>query len=697
MMPFNRIHLSPALTVSRSDYAEWMHSFGPSTTHILCGAAGGTGLSGGEQSRSAFWATTTQCNKLHLAVPGLFPQLRTEYGTGSSSSSSSADNQVRGVPGMRYTFLPLRSLGLSSPATAGSEAVDCVAQAQALWAEALSGETAGKVHEARAVLTKVQAEALGSAAACESDLRDLYGFNSEDASILRDGGGGLSFLGTGCAVPSKYRNVSGILLDLPRGAQEQEEEGCAMLIDVGEGTWSQMLRLLCETHQGSSVAQLKERLARRLRVVWVSHPHADHHLGLVRVIAERWAALSGDSGMEETTREPLLVVAPPGVLAFLRDYSSSLDKSLSEAYIGVSCRDFDPHDDCRYTDVFWNDSLVDESASSEIKGVSDASVMEVVVEEARIDSDVRKIQESDESASGREHKRPKLEASTSLLGPGAAEECAAAGGAASGGRAWRNYRSVFREELSPAAMQARRAARAKADVILAACGVGALTNVQVVHCGQSYGLCLEVPLPVAGSPVEGSQQQSEVLPQQRVFKLVYSGDTRPCERLVEAGRGATVLIHEATFEDDKAQEAVNKRHSTFSEAREVGRQMGAFRVILTHFSQRYPGVPQLEPALPVASAIAGSAIIDNLDAADSSLALAPIHAEQPPKPMQTAAAAAAADALPPPPPVLAFDFMQLALRDLLWAPAATPLLAAAYPAGSTNTLQAAGAKGIEDD
>ena len=31
-------------------------------------------------------------------------------------------------------------------------------------------------------------------------------------------------------------------------------------------------------------------------------------------------------------------------------------------------------------------------------------------------------------------------------------------------------------------------------------------------------------------------------------KLVFSGDTRPSRRLCQAGAGATLLIHEATFE-----------------------------------------------------------------------------------------------------------------------------------------------------
>ena len=63
--------------------------------------------------------------------------------------------------------------------------------------------------------------------------------------------------------------------------------------------------------------------------------------------------------------------------------------------------------------------------------------------------------------------------------------------------------------------------------------------------------------------------------------------------LVRQARGATILIHEATFEDVCYDDAVAKRHSTISEALDVGKHMGAHRTILTHFSQRYPTIPSL--------------------------------------------------------------------------------------------------------
>ena len=52
-------------------------------------------------------------------------------------------------------------------------------------------------------------------------------------------------------------------------------------------------------------------------------------------------------------------------------------------------------------------------------------------------------------------------------------------------------------------------------------------------------------------------------------------------------------MHEATFDDDLISEAVAKKHSTTSEAIGIGAAMGARRVILTHFSQRYQKIPSL--------------------------------------------------------------------------------------------------------
>ncbi|KAM7483770.1 hypothetical protein LguiB_008353 [Lonicera macranthoides] len=120
----------------------------------------------------------------------------------------------------------------------------------------------------------------------------------------------------------------------------------------------------------------------------------------------------------------------------------------------------------------------------------------------------------------------------------------------------------------------------KLKKMLGDAGLEALISFPVVHCPQAFGVVLRAADRVdsGGKTIPG-------------WKIVYSGDTRPCPELVKASRGATVLIHEATFEDALLEEAIARNHSTTKEAVEVGDTAGAYRIILTHFSQRYPKIP----------------------------------------------------------------------------------------------------------
>ncbi|GAA5899823.1 tRNase Z [Sporobolomyces salmoneus] len=75
------------------------------------------------------------------------------------------------------------------------------------------------------------------------------------------------------------------------------------------------------------------------------------------------------------------------------------------------------------------------------------------------------------------------------------------------------------------------------------------------------------------------------------WRVVFSGDTMPCEALVEHGQEASLLIHEATIEDDLPDVAAQKGHSTFAQAIDIATRMRARHLILTHFSARYPKLP----------------------------------------------------------------------------------------------------------
>lgn len=73
-------------------------------------------------------------------------------------------------------------------------------------------------------------------------------------------------------------------------------------------------------------------------------------------------------------------------------------------------------------------------------------------------------------------------------------------------------------------------------------------------------------------------------------KVVYTGDTRPSARLLEAARNCDVLIHDATADAALEEKALRYGHSTGAQAAAVAKQCNARALILTHVSPRYEDV-----------------------------------------------------------------------------------------------------------
>lgn len=83
----------------------------------------------------------------------------------------------------------------------------------------------------------------------------------------------MAFLGTGSMMPATFRNVSAISLT----ANHQFN----ILLDCGEGTFAQLIESVGCKHI--------DRYLQDLRVIYITHIHPDHNLGLFKVLAERKA------------------------------------------------------------------------------------------------------------------------------------------------------------------------------------------------------------------------------------------------------------------------------------------------------------------------------------------------------------------------------------------------------------------------
>ena len=255
----------------------------------------------------------------------------------------------------------------------------------------------------------------------------------------------VTFLGTGSSVPNKYRNVTCILLE--------HKPDNFMILDCGEGSVAQLHRQF-----GPEKAL---DVMRKTKAVYISHSHADHHLGLINFIQHRSEAFR----REKQGVDKLYVIAP--------------GKFLPEFYVQYH-NEFEPFLDDAYQ--VRNEHLVLMTAKGTLQ-------------------------------------------KTQILFP------------------W-----VMKEMLQYV-------------------GIKNIFTSRAVHCPLSYCLSLTT---------------------EDDFKLVFTGDTRPNEHLIELGRHLKtpdLVIHEATMEHALQSDAVLKRHSTFVEAIDSSRAMGAGFTLLTHFSQ----------------------------------------------------------------------------------------------------------------
>jgi ribonuclease Z len=91
-----------------------------------------------------------------------------------------------------------------------------------------------------------------------------------------------------------------------------------------------------------------------------------------------------------------------------------------------------------------------------------------------------------------------------------------------------------------------------------------------------------------GETVRGVRPEQVLGPPRPGRKLVFSGDTMPCESLQVAAHRADLLVHEATFAEEERDRAAETGHSTAAQAATIARDAEVVMLALTHFSTRYP-------------------------------------------------------------------------------------------------------------
>lgn len=130
-------------------------------------------------------------------------------------------------------------------------------------------------------------------------------------------------LGTGSSAPSKYRNVSAVMLRMPANMGNY-------LFDCGEGTLGQLRRIF-------DAAQLDQILC-GLKAIWISHLHADHHLGTTTLLQAAYEARRRRSAAtKQALATPPLLISESKMINYMDEYRHVLRLPLNQLCVPVIC------------------------------------------------------------------------------------------------------------------------------------------------------------------------------------------------------------------------------------------------------------------------------------------------------------------------------------------------------------------------
>ncbi|CDW79345.1 zinc phosphodiesterase elac [Stylonychia lemnae] len=324
---------------------------------------------------------------------------------------------------------------------------------------------------------------------------DLEQYTQLDNSI-DDTEPSILFLGTSSMKPTTYRGASAIYVFI---------KGSGILMDSAEGSYGQL-------YDHFQKKEIVDEHILKLRVIFITHIHGDHQLGVLKIMAERDKLFN----MAEPGNE-LYVVTPQPMWDYMTDYINSALRYPTMVKL-VKISDLNPEPQLYYD----NESPQYNPKQPHIKEGSQLfkrkySKTSVIL------CPVRSYEEVNQMI---ENHQPNHQVSQEML-------------------------RMLNEKMNITHMNA----------------------IEVNHCVESFA-CL------FGSPDFG-----------RIF---YSGDTLPCQTVINYGQNVKLLIHEATFDDALEADAKSKKHTTVGQAIEIARKCKPWRTVLTHFSPRYQKIGEID-------------------------------------------------------------------------------------------------------
>lgn len=301
------VHLAPADVANSSEYQAFVreHFASAKAKHVFANAS--------RNDRTPIFLASREVQaKLHGVDASVFP----EPPSASKDEEDDGDKNVSptiGVAGkslLKFTLVPQRSMGIDESALPKVETPQTIR------------EVAAKEVEFRRKSNKKDADGTNAT----TPANDEFFAKHPGHKVVDDVDENevvVTFLGTGSAQPAKHRNVTGILLEV-----EKDGKNYSALLDSGEGSLGQIYR------SKNGCTKVVDKVLKDMHFAWISHVHADHHVGLPSILSKRREAFLS-SGVREEDIPSLTVFGPRPLRWFL----SQCEKIEPLNYRFVDCRD----------------------------------------------------------------------------------------------------------------------------------------------------------------------------------------------------------------------------------------------------------------------------------------------------------------------------------------------------------------------